>query len=129
MRSGSLVFETSILIVANPGELIDKVPYACVLNTVKFPASSVAVRMELPFDANSTEALGIAAPAESETLPVILVICCCARVVTKAIRMQHEATAHPCRLLVHQRLGPVLFLTVGSRLCSGRLLSNVLKQR
>lgn len=64
------------MIVLKPGELIESVPYDCVLKTVKFPAMSVAVRIEVPFDSNSTEAFGIAAPLESETMPVILLSGC-----------------------------------------------------
>jgi len=111
MCSDAFVFVTSILIVLKPGELIDRVPYGCVLNTVKFPASSVAVRTEFPFASNSTDAFAIAAPEESETTPEILVSCCCANVFTTKKTTPQSAMVQR-RLLVHDSSGPVLFFTV-----------------
>jgi len=71
MCSGSLAVETLILIVLKPGELMESVPYERVLNNVKFPETSVCVRMVVLLESNSTIAFAIAAPFESETTPEI----------------------------------------------------------
>ena len=108
MRSGPFGLETSILIVLKPGELIESVPYNSVLKTVKFPSPSVAVRTEVPFASNSTDAFGIAAPLASETTPEIR--CCCAKVGMAANRIQHSAMVQLCCFLVHERTGPIRFI-------------------
>ena len=76
MRNGSSVVVTLIWTLLKPGELIERVPYVRVLNTVKFPLSSVVVRVVFPFASNSTVAFVIAAPFWSETTPVIFTGCC-----------------------------------------------------
>ena len=103
---------TSILAVAKPGELMDSVPYACVLSSLKFPPRSVCVRTVLPFESNSTEAFGMAAPVGSETTPEIFVTCCCCAVATaRHTNIKDKAVAQLCRLLLHRHTSPVLFLT------------------
>src|ERR1043166_3333462 len=111
MCSGPSVFDTSILIVLNPGELIERVPYGSVLNSVKFPASSVAVRTDLPFPSNSTDAFAMTAPDGSETAPEILVSCCWATTVTTADMTQQTVTVQR-RLPIHDPPGPVRFFIV-----------------
>jgi hypothetical protein len=110
MRTGSFVDVSLICMLLNPGELIDSVPYVLVLNTVKFPLSSVVVRVVFPFASNSTVAFAIAAPFWSETTPVIFAVCRwpAALIMTNMI---HPTTNAKRCLLVHGSLDRVLFLT------------------
>ena len=110
MRSGSSIDVSLICTLLNPGELMESVPYVLVLNTVKFPVSSVVVRVVVPFASNSTVAFAIAAPFWSETTPVIFAVCCwpVALIMTNMIHPTTNATR--C-LLVHGILDRVLFLT------------------
>src|ERR1044072_1560608 len=110
MRSGSSVAVTLIWTLLKPGELIESVPYVLVLNTVKFPVSSVVVRVVLPFVSNSTVAFVIAAPFWSQTIPLIFPCCCWPDAHIIAHTLQIKTNAKRC-LLVHESFDRVLFLT------------------
>ena len=110
MRSGSSADVTLIFMLLKPGELIESVPYLCVLNTVKFPERSVAVRAVPPFASNSTAAFAIAAPFRSDTTPLIFVAGCWADACTMADITHINTNVKRC-LLVHGRDDAVLFLT------------------
>jgi hypothetical protein len=81
-----------ICTLLKPGELIESVPYDRVLNTVKFPLSSVVVRVVFPFASNATVAFAIAAPFWSETLPVIVAGFCWADTLNTPTINQNNVT-------------------------------------